>query len=617
MSGEARSDAEKLRVLLAWFEENHVTYNEEAIEVVLQQKVRKRNNIVSDGLGIIARRNLIDEEPLVVIPKRAAISSATSALANVFEDEELAGSLALTIAVMYEMAQGTESPWYGYLQSLPRCADIPLLWDTGSRKWLAGTDVGRWAEADEKSLRDDFAAMQRLVADYPAVFESRNGVVWDDFTRFLEVASLVSSRAFMVDEYRGNSMVPFADIFNHLSAGPNVHIESEEEVCLMCGKELGCEHTEELEEDAVGDDGMDCDEEAGECSSHGGHSDDDDEGSDGWDDEESGDGDEEEEEEDSSGEEIPLLVDGNGDTPVEAIQEQPLRKNDAEQSEDEDDLEYLMDGTLDMVVFEPCKAHSEVFNTYGDHGSAYLLHRYGFCDTDNPFDSVLLSKSDVMQAISVAVSEKRAAEAEAITERFRSSFNLQHRAKIEDTDEDTDEDGSGHEDTDEEEDTEEEEEDAGDSQDTASLSFSIDAPGHPDLNLATLLVLALAEEAVFEQVSQSADIFGHFFPIIGAFWLAFQDKLDTGASVATAFRVANKDGAVKESTIGAVCRVVQQLAEKRLAQLGNDRVLGKKPSDPLQCIRWTSAKQLRENESLALQQCIKRYRKAATKLQDR
>ncbi|KAJ2828471.1 hypothetical protein IWW50_001374 [Coemansia erecta] len=616
MAGTARSSAEILRVLLEWFEKNKVTYNQEAIEIVAQQQTRRGSNIVSEsGFGIVAKRNLIDEEPLVVIPKSAVISTAVSALTNIFEDEKLGGSLALCITVMYEMAQGEESPWHGYLQSLPKCADIPLLWDAESQKWLAGTDVGKWVARDEESLREDFEILQKLVADYPAVFVSQNGVVWDDFGCFMDVTSLVSSRAFMVDEFRGNSMVPFADIFNHLTAGANVHIESEEAVCLLCGNEYGCEHMEPFDDsdaDSEHDDHSD-------CESHGQS----DAGS--WDDE---DADEDYDddginsdnsEEESEGEEIPILVDRDGNPFIDASEKMDVDEDDSDKHSEDDeasltDEEDMMGGTLDMVVYQTCKSGSEVFNTYGDHGSAYLLHRYGFCDANNDFDSVTLDTDDVMQAISIAVSEKRAADVATIIARSRSMFEPCHRAKQEDSEGGGAESDAEASDTEEDEEASDEEDEDDDEEGAKPPVFSIDAPGHPDLNLASLLVLSLAEESVFEQVAESQDVFCHFFPIIRQFWSAFQDKLDAGASIAAALRVANKDTVVKKDTVGMVCRAAQLLAEKRLAQLGDNSLLKNKPSDPTQRARWESAKQLRANEASVLQQCAKQYKKAASKL---
>ncbi|KAJ2616194.1 hypothetical protein H4S08_000899 [Coemansia sp. RSA 1365] len=597
-----RSNAKTLRVLLEWFQKNKISYNKDAIDVVIQQQTRRGSNIVSTGgFGVVAKRDLQMEEPLVVIPKNAVISPATGVLANIFEDEELGGSLALCISVMYEMAQGKYSPWYGYLQSLPKCADIPLLWNADALKWLEGTDVAKWVLTDEKDLRDDFGVLQKLTVEYPSVFVSQNGINWDDFACFLRVTSLVSSRAFMVDEYRGNSMVPFADIFNHLTLGANVHIESEESVCLLCGMEYGCEHM------------YACDESDNESSSAGRNEEESDsqnsdqDGSDSWDeatDEESSDDDSDSEE---IGEELPLLIDNSGNSIYDENQSQNLNgerltENDKEEGSMSDE-EDTMAGTLDMVVYKPCKTGSEVFNTYGDHGSAYLLHRYGFCDAENPFDSVTIDLSFVLQAITKTISEKRATDVSDIIKQFGYMFVTGYFTGHKNSTEE-----------DEAEDADQFESDEEVDEDTKPPVFTFIAPGHPDPNLAAILVLGLADESVFEQVSQSASVFRQFFPVIRKFWVTFQEKLDSGTSISTAFRVANKSKIVKNSSVGMVCRTAQLLAEKRLKQLGDDKIFKQKPSDPLQSSRWSSAKQLWENESFVLQSCIKKYKKVSSKL---
>ncbi|KAI9475111.1 hypothetical protein LPJ78_004586 [Coemansia sp. RSA 989] len=588
----AETTQSSISVLLNWFEENKVTYNEEALEIIATQQ-RGSKLVCGNGLGVVARRDLIEDEPLVVIPKHVVISSATSALANIFEDEAVSGSLALCITVMYEISQGEESPWFGYLQSLPRQADIPLLWNSEAQKWLEGTDVGKWVKRDEQSLRDDFEIVQGLVDQYPAIFVTNGLVDWSDFGCFLRVTSLVSSRAFMVDEFRGNSMVPFADIFNHLTNGASVHIESEDQVCLLCGNEYGCEHMEPLDGSDEEDNQEDEENEENEED---------------WDDEnEENDEDEDEEDEDEDGEEIPILVDQQGNPAYNVAEKMQIDKHESDDSSQEGsmvDEADMLSGTLDMVVYQPCKAGSEVFNTYGDHGSAYLLHRYGFCDTDNIFDSVSLDFENILYAITTAISEKRAQDMKIIISKFASRLEPCHRAKM---DSEYLEDEESDEESEEEEEKEEEEADK-------MPEFSIDAPGHPGLNLATVLSLAFAADPVFEQVMESPALFRQFMPIIRRFWAAFQDKLDSGASIMAALRAANKDSVVKQSTVGMVCHAIHMLAEARLKQLGDNSLLKNKPSDSLQRSRWESAKQLRANEASVLQQCIKRYKKAASKL---
>ncbi|KAJ2065781.1 hypothetical protein GGI17_000050 [Coemansia sp. S146] len=621
-----RSSSEKLRVLLQWFAENKITYNEEAIKIVDQQATAsssatsKGTAVLSHGFGVVSLRKLESDEQLVVIPKSAVISAATSALANIFIDADIGGNLALCITVMYEKSLGHESPWYGYLQSLPECADIPLLWDALSRSWLKGTDVGEWISRDEASLLEDFGVLQDLVAEYPAVFGGSD-FKWDCFESFVKIASLVSSRAFSVDVHRDNSMVPFADIFNHRTAKENVHIVCEEMVCPVCGEAFGCAHMDALEE----------------MDNHEGASEDEDEGEDNSESEEDSEYEEDDdssdsESEDEMGEELPLLVDLMGNTVADELQQDEdiemesvgdERSEHSGEIDSDDDQEDELVDTLEMVVFRPCKANTEVFNTYGEHGSAYLLHRYGFCDTKNPFDSVSLSTENVMQAFAISVSEQRAKDVSTVIRRFEDLFESRHRACGQDEDEeeeahdhehghdeDSDEDGEEGNDEDEEQDNQADDDDN-------APRFSIDAPGHPDLNLAALLVLGLADEEVFSKASQSEEIFRHYFPVIRRFWAMFQDELDNDTPVPAAFRKANQEGAVRKASVGTVSNVVYRLAEARLQLLTDDSVLGEKPatdSDPLMANRWESAKLLRSNERKTLSQCIKTYKKIATKM---
>ncbi|KAJ1786817.1 hypothetical protein LPJ59_005853, partial [Coemansia sp. RSA 2399] len=521
---KANASADKLSVLLEWFEENKVTFNREAIEIVSYKKTSqskdKSNIISSNGFGIIARRDLLDDEPLVVIPKTAVLSAATSALATLLCDENIGDTLALHMAIMYEMSQGCQSPWHGYLQSLPDCADVPLLWDAESRKWLQGTDVSKWVERDEVGLKRDFDRLQDVVARNPLVFVSQNGVTWGDFTCFLKVASLASSRAFLVDVHRGSSMVPFADIFNHRTNSENVHIESEEMVCPLCGEAFGCEHINGLEQQEEEE------EEADMLLEHDpDHAEDGSDDGSGWEDDSEHDheDDSDEDEEEDPGEELPLLLDETGN-PIsdEAHNSQNDSVSDDHDSddaieEDEDDDKWV--DTLDIVVFKPCKAKREVFNTYGKHGSAALLHRYGFCDTNNPFDSISLDTEHILQAFSKLVSEKRAADIGRIVELYADVLEPRHRAKCnEDENEEENEDEVEEDGSDDESGEENipmlDDEDEDDGTEDALVAFSIDAPGHPDLNLAALLVLGLAEEDVFAQVSESQSVFMHYFPLM-------------------------------------------------------------------------------------------------------
>ncbi|KAG8801854.1 hypothetical protein FRC17_006537, partial [Serendipita sp. 399] len=65
---------------------------------------------------------------------------------------------------------------------------------------------------------------------------------WSEFQR---AYALVSSRAFWVDAYHGLALVPVADAFNHTEEN-HVHLETDWQVCHICGSLDACEHDEEV-----------------------------------------------------------------------------------------------------------------------------------------------------------------------------------------------------------------------------------------------------------------------------------------------------------------------------------------------------------------------------------
>lgn len=65
--------------------------------------------------------------------------------------------------------------------------------------------------------------------------------MWPDFAL---AYSIVSSRAFSIDNFHGLALTPLADIFNHYY-NPNVTLQTDDIVCPICGSYLNCRHDEE------------------------------------------------------------------------------------------------------------------------------------------------------------------------------------------------------------------------------------------------------------------------------------------------------------------------------------------------------------------------------------
>lgn len=152
---------------------------------------------------------------LQVIPKSACLSIRTTAIADQLADEGLVGGLGLTISVMVECARGTLSRWAGYFKSLPKAVPVPIFWSKSDVASLSGTELDGAVDGEKAALADDYTSLV-----VPFIKKQIGGDIARlcDFNAFCRAASLVSSRAFHVDAYHGDAMVPFADIFNHRSA---------------------------------------------------------------------------------------------------------------------------------------------------------------------------------------------------------------------------------------------------------------------------------------------------------------------------------------------------------------------------------------------------------------
>lgn len=125
---------EKDQLLIKWFTANGIEWDKSLLLIT-------RNSPVSAGLGIVAKESVRDTGlNLVKIPRECILSPKNCGIADLIEEQELAGVLALTLALMFEMSLGVDSPWYGYLQSLPSPMEpIAAFWTQEQLEGLAGT----------------------------------------------------------------------------------------------------------------------------------------------------------------------------------------------------------------------------------------------------------------------------------------------------------------------------------------------------------------------------------------------------------------------------------------------------------------------------------------------
>lgn len=177
---------------------------------------------VAGCFRVVAKARIDARTTLAVIPKAAVFTTATSRLRRDVGDGVLdaLGEVGLVCAVAYErrFVEDGSSPFSAYFAMIPQREDLPQFWvdddDDARRTVLRGTSVDILLEED----------VARVESDWMEAVETLDASSWLTLDAFRDAASVVASRAFFVDEQLGQGLMPFADLFNHLSGGAHFHV---------------------------------------------------------------------------------------------------------------------------------------------------------------------------------------------------------------------------------------------------------------------------------------------------------------------------------------------------------------------------------------------------------
>eukprot|EP00435_Cladocopium_sp_Y103_P010874 s2665_g2.t2 len=157
------------------------------------------------------QQNLGGGSVLAEIPKSAVLSIRNTVLAADLAAAQLDLDPALRLAICAERALKSRSKWHGYFQSLLRPYEsLPYLWSPTLRENLRGTDAEDTVKELMMELEAEFAELRHILDGAPAL----KGVCIT-LEDYLHAATLASSRAFTVDDFHLEALVPLADVFNH------------------------------------------------------------------------------------------------------------------------------------------------------------------------------------------------------------------------------------------------------------------------------------------------------------------------------------------------------------------------------------------------------------------
>lgn len=171
-------------------------------------------------LCIVSTRHLHCFEKLLSIPKTVCLGAKTCSISKELVAVGLGGGLALNFAIAQELALGPDSCWFDYLCILPSKGEqsLPMFWSKQERKKLKGTSLYSHIIMDDQSFADDYEFGFKLLQKYINFKSDRV-----NFELYKKAVSIAASRAFYIDEYFGECLIPWADLFNHSTH--NMHVK--------------------------------------------------------------------------------------------------------------------------------------------------------------------------------------------------------------------------------------------------------------------------------------------------------------------------------------------------------------------------------------------------------
>ncbi|KAJ7282755.1 SET domain-containing protein [Mycena rebaudengoi] len=180
--------------LLDWFKSSGGTFDSSSVGFT---------DFPACGRGAVALKNIPEGHVLFSIPRNLVLSTETSSLPDrVGQEHWRAMKLHLSwagliLCMMWETAQGADSRWSKYLDSLPATFDTPMFWSDVELEELKGTSVvGKLGKADAE--RDYAEKLLPMVESRPDIFSPDARSTYYTLEIYHIMGSRILSRSFDV-----------------------------------------------------------------------------------------------------------------------------------------------------------------------------------------------------------------------------------------------------------------------------------------------------------------------------------------------------------------------------------------------------------------------------------
>ncbi|KAJ0408011.1 hypothetical protein P43SY_000215 [Pythium insidiosum] len=187
---------------------------------------------------IYARRAIADGTVLVKLDRGAYLNGSQwlSSLEDKVEPSDLqrlrdelsqrspSATVMTALALLHEVSRGDKSHFHGYIQQLPQRIPLPMTWSESERAMLRSTAA---------SPIVDFDLVRNVFKSFVSPLQRMFQTIWSaeecTLERFVWAYTVISSRAFSIDDLRDPTLLPVIDMANHDAEDPNAEIRRSED----------------------------------------------------------------------------------------------------------------------------------------------------------------------------------------------------------------------------------------------------------------------------------------------------------------------------------------------------------------------------------------------------
>jgi len=195
----------------SWLKRNDVKY---------EQNISFVHN-VEEGNGLVAARDVKEDEPLLEIPSHLVLSLKTAREGNhalkefLNDNEALKNNSSLCLAVFLMFEKNTlGSFWAPYLRILPKQFDIALHWNAEEIEQLQGT-TQREAIKLIKNTVKQYAYLHTMIKRAEIKTFNADGFTWESFRWGVSVVMSRQNQVPVDDKNNQIALIPLWDMANH------------------------------------------------------------------------------------------------------------------------------------------------------------------------------------------------------------------------------------------------------------------------------------------------------------------------------------------------------------------------------------------------------------------